>query len=48
MSAFDRIIGYEDVKTELIRFCDVLKNYENIRSLEWFCPEGFFCMVIRA
>ena len=27
MSKFDKIIGYADIKDELIRFCDVLKDY---------------------
>ena len=27
MSEFDKIIGYADIKDELIRFCDVLKNF---------------------
>lgn len=40
MSAFDRIIGYEDVKTELIRFCDVLKNYEKYQKLGVVLPRG--------
>ena len=33
MSEFDKIIGYADIKDELIRFCDVLKTLKNIR--EW-------------
>lgn len=33
MSEFDRIIGYADIKTELIRICDVLKNYGKYKAL---------------
>ena len=40
MSAFDKIIGYTDVKTELIRFCDVLKNPEIYKSLGVTMPRG--------
>ena len=40
MSAFDRIIGYEDVKAELMCFCDVLKNYERYEKLGVSMPRG--------
>ena len=33
MSEFDKIIGYKDVKTELIRLCDVLKNADKYKAL---------------
>ena len=33
MSEFDKIIGYADIKAELIRFCDVLKTLKIIRGL---------------
>lgn len=33
MSEFDKIIGYKDVKTELIRLCDVIKNREKYKAL---------------
>ena len=33
MSEFDKIIGYKDVKAELIRLCDVIKNGERYRDL---------------
>lgn len=33
MSEFDKIIGYKDVKTELIRLCDVIKNGEKYKAL---------------
>ena len=28
MSSFAKVIGYEDIKAELIRICDVVKNPE--------------------
>ena len=40
MSAFDKIIGYEDIKAELIRFCDVLKNPEKYEKLGVTIPRG--------
>ena len=40
MSAFDRIIGYEDIKMELTRYCDVLKNYEKYQKLGVALPRG--------
>lgn len=33
MSEFDKIIGYKDVKVELIRLCDVIKNEEKYKAL---------------
>lgn len=33
MSEFDKIIGYKDIKAELIRLCDVLKNSEKYKAL---------------
>lgn len=33
MSEFDKIIGYEDIKNELYRLCDVLKNPEKYKAL---------------
>ena len=33
MSEFDKIIGYADIKAELIRFCDVIKNFEEYNLL---------------
>ncbi len=40
MHGFDRIIGYEDVKKELIMCCDVLKNAEKYASLGVVLPRG--------
>lgn len=33
MSEFDKIIGYDDVKAELERLCDVIKNGEKYKAL---------------
>ena len=33
MSEFDKIIGYKDIKAELIRLCDVVKNSEKYKTL---------------
>ena len=33
MSAFDKIIGYEDIKKDLIRIADTLKNREVYQQL---------------
>lgn len=33
MSEFDKIIGYKDVKTELFRICDVIKNADKYKAL---------------
>ena len=33
MSEFDKIIGYKDVKQELIRLCDIIKNGEKYKAL---------------
>lgn len=32
MSSFDKIIGYESVKNEVPRICDVVKTEKSIRS----------------
>ena len=40
MSAFDKVIGYEDIKAELVRFCDVLKNPEKYEKLGVTLPRG--------
>lgn len=40
MSAFDKIIGYDDIKAELMRFCDVLKNSQKYSSLGVTLPRG--------
>lgn len=33
MSEFDKIIGYKDIKAELIRLCDTIKNGEKYKAL---------------
>ena len=40
MSAFDKVIGYDDIKAELMRFCDVLKNPEKYEALGVKRPGG--------
>ncbi len=40
MNAFDRIIGYTDIKKEMLRYCDVLKNPERYRNLGVNMPKG--------
>ena len=33
MNAFDKVIGYEAIKSELMRLCDVLKNPDKYKKL---------------
>lgn len=40
MKGFERIIGYQDVKNELKRICDILKNYEKYERLGVTMPAG--------
>ena len=40
MSSFDKVIGYESVKKEIIRVCDVVKNGEKYRKLGVKLPNG--------
>ena len=40
MSEFDKIIGYESIKFELKRICDVLKNYDKYEKLGVKQPGG--------
>lgn len=40
MSAFDKIIGYADIKLELERYSDVLKNIERYKKLGVTLPRG--------
>ena len=40
MSEFDKIIGYADIRAELIRFCDVIKNFEEYNLLGIEIPRG--------
>ena len=40
MSAFDRIIGYENHKNELKRYCDVIRNPEKYKDLGVNIPTG--------
>ncbi|MBQ3494922.1 MAG: AAA family ATPase [Clostridia bacterium] len=40
MSEFDRVIGYESIKFELKRICDVLKNFDKYEKLGVTQPAG--------
>jgi cell division protease FtsH len=40
MNEFDQIIGYDSIKAEMIRFCDVLKNSEKYEKLGVTLPNG--------
>ena len=40
MSAFDTVIGYEDIKAELVRIADILKNRDAYMSLGISIPHG--------
>lgn len=40
MSAFDKIIGYNTIKQQLIRTCDVVKNYQKYVALGVHVPRG--------
>ena len=40
MSTFDKIIGYKDVKQELMRYADILKNPEKYQKLGVTVPTG--------
>ena len=40
MSGFENVIGYETIKTELMRYCDVLKYPEKYKRLGISAPRG--------
>lgn len=40
MNHFDKIIGYSDIKAELIRYCDVLKDLDRYKKLGVTLPRG--------
>lgn len=40
MNAFDKVIGYEAIKSELLRLCDVLKNPDKYKKLGVTAPSG--------
>ena len=40
MSAFDKIIGYETIKTELIQICDMIHNRKIYDDLGAKLPQG--------
>lgn len=46
MSAFEKVIGYKDIKNELKRICDVMKNPEKYLKLGVTTPKLESRMVI--
>lgn len=40
MSAFDKVIGYETIKNELIQICDMIHNREQYETLGAKLPQG--------
>jgi len=40
MSAFDKVIGYESIKMEMKRYCDILKNPKKYEKLGVNIPSG--------
>ena len=40
MSAFDRIIGYQTIKEELLQICDMIHNREIYENLGAKLPQG--------
>ena len=40
MSAFDRVIGYDSIKTELLQVCDVIHNPEVYKAIGAKIPKG--------
>lgn len=40
MNQFDNIIGYQSVKNEVIRICDVVKDSEKYKKLGIELPKG--------
>ena len=40
MSAFDKVIGYQPIKDELLEICDMIKNPEVYKKLGARLPKG--------
>ena len=40
MSAFDRVVGYETIKNELLQICDMIHNREIYEELGAKLPQG--------
>ncbi|MBR1623447.1 MAG: AAA family ATPase, partial [Pseudobutyrivibrio sp.] len=40
MNRFDEIIGYDNIKAEVRRYCDVLKNLDKYKALGVDTPRG--------
>ena len=47
MSSFDKIIGYETIKNELMQICDMINNKSVYEKLGAKLPMGYCFMVIR-
>ena len=48
MSAFDKVIGYEPIKEELIQICDMIHNREHTRGWVQECLRVSFSTGHRA
>ena len=48
MSKFDKIIGYETIKNELLQLCDMIHNKEIYERLGANLPQGYFFMAPQA
>ena len=42
MSAFDKVIGYETIKNELLQICDMVHNKECYEALGAKLPQGMW------
>ena len=40
MNAFEKVIGYETVKNELVQICDMVHNKERYEALGAIIPKG--------
>lgn len=40
MKEFDKVIGYQSIKTELERICDIMRNYDKYKQLGVTTPRG--------
>lgn len=47
MSAFDKIIGYETIKNELLQIVDMIKNQDIYKKAGAKLPKDFFLMAIQ-
>ena len=40
MNAFDKVVGYESIKNELLQICDMIHNRETYEKLGARLPQG--------